>query len=240
VCVLCTLLFVVPQPRRSKRRLGPSANPSFTPQEPVQLSFKSDFLQCVGESLSSQGFRHDKRVDWFTRKTNHRTEKIVPVFLDSNTTIRCWVGVRFDEVEAIFQQYTRLPDTSKQTADTIGLDLSLTRRPAIEIVVQDQKSTVELAATFLGTFLPLAMSFFAKYPDLQAVDSLLNSELGTYVPGCSHLQRRGKGIIVAYLLGRDDLEELASRHQQELMRFPLLKNDMDIFNLIAAHLLGAG
>ncbi len=186
------------------------------------------FEECVGR-FSRYEFKLNKKKDWFFRRTalGINIFQLVVKNYGQHFSIDPQVAIRIDEVETIFHRTSGFEPKYQKDTPTIG-DSVLTLNPSKGIAtllqprinLESENQIPRVVDELMELFESFCLPYYGNYGSLNAIDHLLNSEPMAPCPhrGMTWL-RCSTGVIVATLVARPNLTEIATIYHDRLSAF---------------------
>lgn len=176
---------------------------------------KTELLKKLNEHLTQHGFKLNRQLAEFTRrsKSGWHQYQIVFVLKDSGWDIRPAIFIRVHQVEDIFHRTSGFEPKYQKGTPTIGLSLSsyVDEPNKYSYMLTEESQIDELASLYLSAFDELALPFFQKYDDLDVMEKIINSDPYD-IKFTGPIFKGSKGLILAKLTKRDNYDELVRRY----------------------------
>lgn len=205
-------------------------------------ALRTSFLKELAVRLKVLGFSGG--TGRFVRTRARGWHDVVTVRLlkySSSYRVSTGVGVRVDAVEAIFHRFSDRPKADQKRSTTIATELlylcDQARWQSLEPWLKDVDDVVRAAEDVHSFAEEIAEPFFAVHSTLEDLDRVLNT---TPTEPCAlrviEWERAAAGIVVASLLHRSDLSQLAhiydsllkSADATERLRFDALLQSLGV------------
>lgn len=178
---------------------------------------KNEVLTRLDERLRPKGFKLSKAACEFVQKTDFGWNKYQLVFLVrvSGWEIQLGLLTRFDVVENLYHQISNFEKKYHRGTATIVTPIedlvnSSITKAKFELTNETQIS--DIVSGLLELFENIAMPFFEKYNNLEAIDEQLNSNVKD-VSLTGYISKGTTSLITAKLMKREDYDELESAYQ---------------------------
>lgn len=173
----------------------------------------SMLLEALDAELKPKRFKLIQAKKWFVRQLNGRSEKF-QIMVSFGRLISASAGIRFEEVETIYHRTSGFESQNQKGTSTLATDVTQDR----QLLLNDESDVPAITTQLLELFHSIAEPFFARFKGLGEVDSALNENPKQRCRYSAPHFRFSKGIIVAKLVGRKNIDKLLIIYREQAQR----------------------
>lgn len=185
----------------------------------LQLQEKQLFKQ-LEPIFTDQGYFALPSKNGFRQATKNGSKNIIFSIRGdaAEQLINIQIGLRFDLIEELVNQFLPMPHTPAKESNTIIASLSrFHRQPYHRFIITDEKSLQESCKQIKRFMLHKGFRFLNSYDKLKRIDAAVNRKPSLSCPYMyNQIHRCFKGITIAKLLHRNDFEKLATVYSNYL------------------------
>ncbi len=176
---------------------------------------KSELLKKIEERISEYGFKLNRQLSEFNRKTKAGWHKFQILFIlkPDSWEVEPAIFIRINQVEDIFHRTSGFEPKYQKGTHTIGLSLNayVGEMGKYKYILTEESQIDKLASFYLSAFDEHVLPFFREYDDMNVMEKIINAD--PYDPKFTGSIFKGsKGLILAKLTGRDNYDELVKRY----------------------------
>ncbi len=167
------------------------------------------------------GFKPSKKDEAFVRAIPGGLQKIFVPIIDYNPGFRFSLvfGIRLDEVEVIYNQFSAAPAGTKSLTTLTQLAYFFPKETKKQIAVASEEEIVaavrSLSSVIEGEILP----FLGRHQNVKSLDAAMNGEDPRFDKS-DPLFRNMHALILAQLARNPNLDELVAKYAEEIRWFP--------------------
>lgn len=130
------------------------------------------------------------------------------------------VGIRSDEVEAVFHRWSGFSTKDATNTATIGGMFETLFERQFSVEIHSDRDVHSAAQVLEEWYIDWAVPYFTTFNSVPRIDAILNEEPWQF---CKHIAndhfRACKGLIVAKLCGRENFEALFAIYDERMKRW---------------------
>ncbi len=174
----------------------------------------SSLFEALKPILEQEGFKFVASRREFVRRSCDRSERFHITVLNDRPghRLRPSASVRFENVERIFHRTSGFAPKYQSATPTVGVDFdNLYGMSEFQVRILNESDLAAAVERVVAIFREYAVPYFARFPDIEAVDAVINEHPHNNCAdrGGPTVFRYSIGMIVAKLVGRKHFDELA-------------------------------
>jgi hypothetical protein len=203
--------------------------------EMTRLGFKKSF--------SRQMFIRDKDQDFIVAYSLIISDRFNMAKNKAGIVIEPYIYIHNKPIEKIYARITTRQIDHISDLKTIGNQLAdIIANPSGKYEVRNQKLDLfmysendieEIAQKLMGYFQENVLPYFEEYATWKGLDDVLNNNLSYYTVHCQiEPERSLRGLIVARLLGRNDIDHLITIHSERISKMGNVNYEIELNRLL--------
>ena len=188
----------------------------------TKKEIKNAIFDVLTPELKKLGFKPQKGKDRFVRPTEFGAQNISYHIVDlGHKEVTFFYSLRFEKIEELWHKVSDVEPSFQDRSTTLHLiqdELDKNENIPHEYVFNTEEELNGIFELVLLQHIPVAQKmFFDKVATLEDVDRIINQNVTQEILEVKPAdQRCMKGIGVAYLINRDDLDEVIVAYQNQM------------------------
>jgi hypothetical protein len=176
---------------------------------------KYELLKKLDEQLIKHGFKLNKKVAEFNRKTKRGWHKLQIIFIlkSDGWGVEPAIFIRVNQIEEIFHRTSGFEPKYQKGTPTIGLSLNAYAGELgkYSYLLTEESDIDKIASIYLKAVDEYALPFFDQYDNLEVMERAVNADPYD-AKFTGPIFKGSEGLILAKMTKKDNYNELVKRY----------------------------